>query len=481
MGQAASSLDDQSRENLDRVALEKFSRVERYSLGVYDTTSVSALLKSLRLPSPEEVPGVDIVLRSAEYFASFPDGLKTRKDVTKHLLKVIGLYDGRLRGHIGLSESDFRRHLFLSIAATSVSEPPLTDENSYYIAYDDILALFQVLTAVFDTIPQQCDTQYQPMEEVPQSLLASVEAPIIRWNEFEKLLGELPFVQDWFALIWDRLLFDPKSTKPPPSPPEIVKELPRDILCKLWARHGTQVGSTLRLFKGSVDGFALRAFETHVAKWRKSTILLVSGRTTKKSSPEIDQILPPAYDAPPVKANHVQIAVMVSKPWKMSAKHTFSDGETEILLLSPQYQIYRARRNNLNASGGFLSSGVGLGFGLSPQQLAMQHARIPAASVALAVDDRLEYGALRVLSRGNGNYDRLFEGQAVNSRPYELRFLVSDVQVWGIGSENDLKDQRQAWEWEEREAARRQNINVHEDRALLEMAGLVGNYNPDRG
>lgn len=52
------------------------------------------------------------------------------------------------------------------------------------------------------------------------------------------------------------------------------------------------------------------------------------------------------------------------------------------------------------------------------------------------------------------------------------------MEVWGCGVEDARDEQRRAWEYERREAERRQNVRVREDlsadRALLEMAGLIG-------
>jgi hypothetical protein len=61
---------------------------------------------------------------------------------------------------------------------------------------------------------------------------------------------------------------------------------------------------------------------------------------------------------------------------------------------------------------------------------------------------------------------------------FQWRVEIAEVEVWGCGVEDAREEQRRAWEWERREAERRQNIRVREDlagdRALLEMAGLIG-------
>lgn len=57
-------------------------------------------------------------------------------------------------------------------------------------------------------------------------------------------------------------------------------------------------------------------------------------------------------------------------------------------------------------------------------------------------------------------------------------FEIEDIEVWGCGGEDEAEAQKKAWAWEEREALLRRQItlgkDVEADRALLEMAGLIG-------
>jgi hypothetical protein len=53
------------------------------------------------------------------------------------------------------------------------------------------------------------------------------------------------------------------------------------------------------------------------------------------------------------------------------------------------------------------------------------------------------------------------------------------LEVWGCGGDEEAREQRDRWAWEEREAEARRKINlgtgdIEADRALLEMAGLIG-------
>ncbi|GMF06852.1 unnamed protein product [[Candida] boidinii] len=60
---------------------------------------------------------------------------------------------------------------------------------------------------------------------------------------------------------------------------------------------------------------------------------------------------------------------------------------------------------------------------------------------------------------------------------YEDRFAITDLEVWGCGTDKELAEQAKNWEWEHREAQARQKLNMmnwEDGKALLEMAGLVG-------
>ena len=62
-----------------------------------------------------------------------------------------------------------------------------------------------------------------------------------------------------------------------------------------------------------------------------------------------------------------------------------------------------------------------------------------------------------------------------------MQIEIREVEVWGCGVDEAREEQRRAWEYERREAERRQNVRIREDlagdRALLEMAGIIGGSN----
>jgi hypothetical protein len=59
-----------------------------------------------------------------------------------------------------------------------------------------------------------------------------------------------------------------------------------------------------------------------------------------------------------------------------------------------------------------------------------------------------------------------------------MKIEIGEVEVWGCGLDDAKDEQRRAWEYERKEAERRQSVRVKEDlagdRALLEMAGIIG-------
>ena len=123
---------------------------------------------------------------------------------------------------------------------------------------------------------------------------------------------------------------------------------------------------------------------------------------------------------------------------------------------------------------------IGLGFGLVPPQLPrrqsltsqtlIQHTSDPQTSLSL--DPAFEHARFTHIPPG-----ATYQSNAVHG-DYSYKIEIDEVEVWGCGLDNAREEQRQAWEFERKEAERRQTIRVREDlsgeRALLEMAGIIG-------
>ena len=97
--------------------------------------------------------------------------------------------------------------------------------------------------------------------------------------------------------------------------------------------------------------------------------------------------------------------------------------------------------------------------------------------VSLSIDDSFEFGVFNHdwSSRGGA-----FHTSITRKFNFQDRFRVDSLEVWGCGGDEEAKQQADRWAWEEREAESRRKVNLgtgdrEADRALLEMAGLVGN------
>ena len=104
-------------------------------------------------------------------------------------------------------------------------------------------------------------------------------------------------------------------------------------------------------------------------------------------------------------------------------------------------------------------------------------------SVSLTIEANLEFAVFRHLVNLSSSNDKFFHNSQqshISHEDYEDRFTISTIEVWGLlVSGKELEEQKKQWEWEEKQAEARQNVNIRnlgEERAFLEMAGLVGNH-----
>lgn len=96
--------------------------------------------------------------------------------------------------------------------------------------------------------------------------------------------------------------------------------------------------------------------------------------------------------------------------------------------------------------------------------------------VSLLLDDSFEFAVFNhdFTSRGGA-----FHSSVVRKHDFQDRFQIESLEVWGCGGDKEAQAQAEKWAWEEREAEARRKINlgngdIEADRALLEMAGLIG-------
>ncbi|CAL9729652.1 restriction of telomere capping protein 5 [Monosporozyma unispora] len=252
-----------------------------------------------------------------------------------------------------------------------------------------------------------------------------------------------------------------------------------------------------KLYVGRESGFSMRSLQSKVFRWLAPSILLVSGmrivddleygqnknpRYTKfldeyKKLKDEDQNINESL----LKKRKVIFAICIKEPWRVTNKEQFGGEGTTIYQLSPWIDVYKAKKPNVIY---FNTIGGGIGIGNEQPILNSKSKKYKPGNVSLTLDNSLEFGVFRHVGYGGsinpGLLDTVHKEESESSRQsFELKFLIQDVEVWGCGGEKELAEQLKQLEWEEAEAKRRQQVNLKslgEDRALLEMAGLVGQH-----
>ena len=296
--------------------------------------------------------------------------------------------------------------------------------------------------------------------------------------------------------------------------------------------NGDPVFHRLRsLYSGAEQGFSMGSFEKSVFNWQSPSILLIAGtrlpadptgsreRTFADSlphsrlpssdastpaSPASSTHPPPKSD--PVSTQRLVFGAYIPIPWTQTHKHNFGSQDTLLFQLAPTHDVFRASAlatDYIYFSKPPSSPVAGLGFGSAAPGSALQQATSAAASissptsashrhrsslsggfggggiftpgpVSLHLDDALEFGVFTHLASGGGS----FHPSALRNADWQERFEIEAVEVWGVGGEEEMERQRKAWEWEEREAQRRRDVNmtkgdVEANRELLKMAGII--------
>ncbi|KAL8717015.1 MAG: hypothetical protein Q9225_005703 [Loekoesia sp. 1 TL-2023] len=360
----------------------------------------------------------------------------------------------------------------------------------------------------------------ESLREVADSILWSFtpeQNAGIFYQSFNKIIpASLPFMFDGLNPLFEHFLFSKNidlskrrrsSTSAPltsPTVPHVPDTpidplLPRegdilnlDILSQLsFFIKGNNLFRRLRpLYLGADAGFSLGSIEQKVFNWRAPSILLVSGTrlsSTPKGSRErsFADTLPPKRFPDGASGNNsngkVIFGVYIDVPWKHTYKEAIGDGEMLLFQLSPLHEVFRAStlsRDYLT----FTKSGVG--FGCPPpraKNVSGITSHTALGPVSLMLDSSLEFGVFTHDSTGGGS----FHPSQTRKSDWQDRFEIENLEVWGCGGDEEAERQRAAWAFEEREAEARRSVkmgkDVEADRALLEMAGLVGNHNASGG
>ena len=338
----------------------------------------------------------------------------------------------------------------------------------------------------------------------------------VYYHNFNKIIPtSLPYLFDGLNPLFEHFLFSknidlarkrgsvPTSPQPPsaqqsqdllvgPLLPREGEILDLNILSQLsFFIKGTTIFRCLRpLYSGGDAGFSIGSFEQKVLNWRAPSLLLVAGTRLPHtpsggSQRAFSESLPPKRfpdgAAGNGKSGRVVFGVYLNVPWRQTNKQAIGDAETLLFQLEPIHEVFRASTLNTDYAA-FTKSGINVGSPPpKPKPVSGLSSHIALGPVSLMLDGSLEFGVFTHDSSGGGS----FHTSQSRRSSWQDRFEIESLEVWGCGGDEEAEKQRSAWAFEEREAMMRRNLNlgkdVEADRALLEMAGLVGQHSASGG
>ena len=363
-------------------------------------------------------------------------------------------------------------------------------------------------------------TRVENLQQVADSILWSFtpeQNAGIFYQSFNKIIpASLPYMFDGLNPLFEHFLFSKnidlskrkRSSAPAqmtsPTLPHVVDApleplLPRegdilnlDILSQIsFFIKGNNLFRRLRpLYLGADAGFSLGSIEQKVFNWRAPSILLVSG-TRLPATPEgtrersFADTLPAKRFPNGVSGNNshgkVIFGAYIDVPWKHTYKEAIGGSEMLLFQLSPLHEVFRASTLSKDYLT-FTKSGVG--FGCPPprsKNVSGLSSHTAPGPVSLMLDSSLEFGVFTHDSTGGGS----FHPSATRNSDWQDRFEIENLEIWGCGGDEEAERQRAAWAFEEREAEARRSVkmgkDIEADRALLEMAGLVGGHGNSGG
>ncbi|CAK9436138.1 uncharacterized protein LODBEIA_P06960 [Lodderomyces beijingensis] len=253
----------------------------------------------------------------------------------------------------------------------------------------------------------------------------------------------------------------------------------------------------VKLYAGSESGFSIRSLETKIFKWQAPTMVLVSGKRLKQKAQETNRRYEkfdhsfPRYFLNSENAlrpwqhenDRITYCVVINQPWRNSNKNNFGDEKSIILAIQPRADYFKSVSNKAQKGESiyFNTQGMGVGFGNEQPINKGNTQKYHPGRVSLTIEANLEFAVFRHLSSSVNNDPNFFKTSSnsqIANEDYEDRFVITDLEVWGIGSMKELEEQQRQWKWEEQQAQARQSVNIRnmgEERAFLEMVGLVGN------
>lgn len=349
-------------------------------------------------------------------------------------------------------------------------------------------------------------------------------SPGIKYGRFNSVLPvSLPYLFNGFNSLFEHFLFSKdldftkhrdessSASKQPSSalgvPQPLLQEqgsiMNLNVLSQLsFFIPGETLFRRLRLlYSGDNDGFSMGSFEMKVFHWRAPTILLVRGSRLEEDGPgyhapgnsaeaNFTASLPPRRfptgSSGRTDSDTVTFGVYLHEPWRHTHREAFGGDETVLFQLEPIHDVFHTSSLNTDRATFTRPSGAtdhpGVTFGCPPPgqpSSSYAHHKTGIKSlgpVSLVLDSSFEFGCF---THDYGSRGGAFRGSVARNFDFQERFAVQSLEVWGCGGDEEARIQAERWAWEAREAEARRKVNlgtgdIEADRALLEMAGLIG-------
>lgn len=371
---------------------------------------------------------------------------------------------------------------------------------------NDIVNMMEI-TDNWDLYEQQMALSL--LRSMNPSIIQNTKDHVITYRQFIDTIDTVaPYVFNPLKNLMEHLLFVTESLVEQASQHDELFKDSKVMSSALIAQLSTilptelfTVNNLQKLYIGRESGFSMRSLQSKVFKWAAPTIFLIQGMKilddevySKKNAryqkflteyPRLHDSEQTCKDPCILQRRKVLFAVYVDQPWKVTNKEYFGSGpHFKMIQLAPRQDIFKVSATVGDKLMYFNTMGGGIGIGSNQPNINSNTGKIrfSPGNVSLVIDNSLEFAVFRHLNiNGSLNVSQLYGGDSdkLQDESFEIKFLVQDVEVWGCGDEKALEAQMKEWEWENREAERRQHINLKsmgEDRALLEMAGIVGQH-----
>jgi hypothetical protein len=235
------------------------------------------------------------------------------------------------------------------------------------------------------------------------------------------------------------------------------------------------------LYSTSQDGTSLSSFSRQVLSWQSATMLLLKGTS-------------------PSSKKQVTIGAYLPEHWrKASGTKAPEDAAKKPVMfqLSPRHAVFPGNPINKTLPVSYFSNDTGIALGCVIPATSRTHGPppIPALGpVGLLIDSDITTAKFQHDGDGGSGAFmtdiRLEAAQRRGSAQHKkIEIDIDMLEVWGINipddnGEDEAAKQKKRLAWEEAEAARRRGVNFGGDkdgaRALLEMAGIVGDNSGNR-